>query len=262
MLSLLIMKIISIFNNKGGVGKTTSAQNIGAGLAIFADQRILIIDADQQANLTLSFGIRLTNSQPNIANFILQDSTLEETRINYNKSNIDILPASPEIRKYNKQLDASRNFPFNLKQVLDKIHDKYDFVIIDCPPSISTFTQMALVASHKYYIPLQAEYFSYEGLRNFAIYIDELKQVAPNLELGGIFATRFNPKTNKKLNKEIIKSVRENLGNKILNTHIRENIALTAAQAKGMHIFEYDKQSNGAKDYHTLTKEIWETINR
>jgi chromosome partitioning protein len=105
-----------------------------------------------------------------------------------------------------------------------------------------------------------AEYFSYEGLRNFAAYIDELKEVAPNLELGGIFATRFNP--NKRLNKEIIKSVKDNLRSKILNTHIRENIALTAAQAKGMHIFEYDKQSNGAKDYHTLTKEIWETINR
>jgi len=141
------------------------------------------------------------------------------------------LPSSPEIRKYNKQLEASRNFPFNLKQALNKIDAKYDFVIIDCPPSISTFTQMALVASHKYYIPLQAEYFSYEGLRNFAIYIDELKQVAPNLQIGGIFATRFNPRTNKKLNKEIINSVRENLGNKILNTHIRENIALTAAQA-------------------------------
>ncbi len=257
------MKIISIFNNKGGVGKTTSAQNIGAGLATFADQKVLIIDADyQQSNITLAFGIRVTTNQPNIATFILKESTLEETRINYNNSNIDILPASPEIRKYIKKIEASKTFPFNLKQALGKIHNQYDYVVIDCPPAISEFTQMALVASDKYYIPLQAEYFSYEGLRRFAEYIDELKEVAPNLELGGIFATRFNPNTNKRLNKEIIKSVKENLGSKILNTHIRENIALTAAQAKGMHIFEYDKQSNGAKDYYTLTKEIWETINK
>jgi chromosome partitioning protein len=256
------MKVISIFNNKGGVGKTTSAQNIGAGLALFANQRVLIIDADQQANLTLSFGIRLTSDQFNVANCILQESTFAETRIKYKDSNIDILPASYDIRKCNKKIEDSKSYPFNIHKVLEKIHDQYDFVIIDCPPAISTFTQMALVASHQYYIPLQVEYFSYEGLRNFAIYIDELKQIAPHLELGGIFATRFNPKKKNTLKKEIMNTVRETLGNKILNTYIRENISLTSAQSNGVHIFEYDKQSNGAKDYHRLTKEIWETINK
>ena len=256
------MKVISIFNNKGGVGKTTSAQNIGAGLAIFASKRVLIIDADQQANLTLSFGIRLNKDQFNVANYILQESTLSETRIQYKQSSIDILPSSFEIRRYDKKIEESKIYPFNLHKILDKIQDQYDFVIIDCPPSISTFTQMALVASHKYYIPLQVDYFSYEGLRNFAMYIDELKKIAPHLELGGIFATRFNPKKRNSLNKEIMNTVRANLGDKILKTYIRENTTLTSAQSNGVHIFEYDNQSNGAKDYHSLTAEIWETLNK
>lgn len=255
------MKVITIFNNKGGVGKTTSVQNIGAALAVFANQKVLLIDADQQASLSLSFGIRLKDGQANLANFILQEASLEQTRIRYKDSLIDIIPTSLEVRKYDKKLEANRNFPFNLKQALNKLYNQYDYVVIDCPPSISAFTQMALVACDKYYVPLQAEYFSYEGLRNFAVYIDELKQVAPHIKLGGIFATRFNPKAKNKLSKEIVQNVQEQLGNKILDSHIRENIALMAAQAQGMHIFDYDRKCNGAQDYHTLTKEIWETLN-
>jgi chromosome partitioning protein len=255
------MKVLAIFNNKGGVGKTTSAQNIGAALAVFAQQRVLLIDADQQASLSLAFGIRLKERQPHLANFILQEASLEQTRVKYKDSLIDIIPSCLDLRKYDKKIEANKNFPFNLKQMLVQVRHHYDYVVIDCPPSISTFTQIALIACDKYYIPLQAEYFSYEGLRNFATYIDELKIIGPHIELGGIFANRFNPKAKKNFSKEIIRNVKEQLGNKILNSNIRENNALMSAQAQGVHIFDYDRKSNGAQDYYSLTKEIWETLN-
>jgi chromosome partitioning protein len=256
------MKVITIYNNKGGVGKTTSVQCIGVALALFADQRVLLIDGDQQGNLTLACGIKLRDQQAHLANFILQEASLEETRIRYKETTIDILPASLELRKYEKRLEATKSFPFNIKQALEKLHNQYDYVVIDCPPAISAFSQMALAACHKYYIPLQAEYFSYEGLRNFAIYMDELKRVAPNIELGGIFATKFNPKVNNNLHKEIIQSVREHLGDKILRTYIRVSTDIPSSQSQGVHIFDYNKKSTAAQDYHTLTKEIWETLNR
>lgn len=265
------MKVISIFNNKGGVGKTTSAQNIGAALAFYADQRTLIIDLDQQANLTMGFGIQPKELLNNSASFILGESSLEETRISYKDSAIDILPASSELRKQEASI-KTKGYPTNLHKALAKISTQYDFVVIDCPPAISPFSDIALVACDQYYVPLQAEYFSYEGLRNLAEYINELRQdpriqeKVPGLkvELGGVFAVGFNPNANKNLNKVIIDSVKEQLGAKVLSTYIRTSVALSEAQAKGLHIFDYECQykrgRKAAEDYHALTEEIFKNM--
>lgn len=169
------MKVITIFNNKGGVGKTTSAQNIGAALALFAEQKTLIIDLDQQANLTMGFGIKIENKHKNAASFILGETSLEQTRVKYKDSAIDILPPSFELRKQEERIKI-KGYPTNLSKALNKISTQYDYVVIDSPPAISTFSDVALVACDQYYVPLQAEYFSYEGLRNLAGYIDELRE--------------------------------------------------------------------------------------
>lgn len=262
------MKVITIFNNKGGVGKTTSAQNIGAALALFADQKTLIIDLDQQANLTMGFGIKIKNKHTNAASFILGETDILETRVKYKNTDIDILPASHELRKQEKRIETE-GYPTNFRKKLDQVSNQYDYVVIDCPPNTSVFSDIALVACDQYYVPLQVEYFSYEGLRNLARYIDELRQdkhikeKVPDLklELGGVFAVGFNPNAKKNISKAIIQSVKEQLGDKLLSSYIRTSVALSEAQAKGMHIFDlqsnYKRGRKAAEDYHALSEEIF-----
>lgn len=267
------MRVITIFNNKGGVGKTTSTQNIGAALALFANQRVLVIDLDHQANLTMGFGIQPREVSKNSATFLLGEATLEETRIKYKDSTLDILPASPKLRKQLESIETkAKGYPTNLRKALAKISDQYDFVIIDCPPTISSISDVALVACDQYYVPLQPQYYSYEGLRNLAEYVNELRHDAyvqekvPGLriELGGVFAVGFNPNANINLNKVIIDSVKEQLGAKVLDTYIRTSVALSEAQAKGLHIFDYENEyrrgRKAAKDYHTLAEEIFKSM--
>jgi len=265
------MRIITIFNNKGGVGKTTSVQNIGAALALFAGKRVLLIDLDQQANLTMGYGIAVENRDKNTASFILGATSLEETRVQYRDTTIDILPASPALRRQEVNI-KNKGYPTNLRQALKQANHQYDYVIIDAPPAISIFSDIALVACDQYYVPLQAEYFSYEGLRNLAGYIHELREdiqvkaKTPNmsLALGGVFAVGFNPQAKRNFNKVIVQSVQEQLGDQLLTTYIRTNVALSEAQAQGMHIFDYERKykrgKKAAEDYHALAEEIFKNM--
>lgn len=252
------MNILTIINNKGGVGKTTAAQNIGAAIATFTDSKTLLIDLDPQGSLTKSFGISLQPNQPTIASFVLGRSSIEQTVVNYKESKISILPASSSLVQEQENIKKSTQFPFNLIKALDKeqIRSEYDFVVIDCPPFTSTLTDIALIACQRYYVPLQAEYFSYEGLREFVNYANQITSINSQIQLGGVFANRFNPNTRKRFSREIIHRVQEQLQDGFLKTYIRDNIALAEAQAQGQHIFDYDKKSHGAQDYHKLTKEI------
>lgn len=253
------MKIISIVNNKGGVGKTTSAQSIAAGLAKFANARVLVIDLDAQASLTKSFGIVHSGLKKDSGSFITGEFAFED--IVQRVGEVDILPGSAEMSHKEDTIKSAPIFPFNLKIALEKVKDKYDFVIIDCPPALNGNTRMALVSCHQYYVPLQAEFLSYEGLRNFLVYSAEIKKISPTTNLGGVFATRYNPKIRKKISHELISATKEQLGDVFMNSYIRDNIALSEAQASGTNIFDYAPNSNGAEDYYKLTKEILERIN-
>lgn len=252
------MGTIAIINNKGGVGKTTTAQNIGAAIATFtaSEKGVLLIDLDPQGSLTKAFGIDLPKEAPTVGSFILRKATLAQTAITYDESNIDILPAARRLFDDEDAIKTSRGFPFNLKKALEDSKKQYDYVVIDCPPSLSVFTEIALVACDRYYIPLQAEYLSYEGLVEFIHYANEVAQLDPSVGIGGVFATRFNPKANKKFSRELIEYAKDQLGDKFLDSYIRENSDLYKAQAQGKHIFDYNDRSNGALDYHQLTKEV------
>lgn len=252
------MGIITIINNKGGVGKTTTAQNVGAAIATFSktDKRVLIVDLDPQGSLTKSFGISLEKGSPTAGSFILSKASLSQVIVNYNHSNIDILPANIGLIEDEEVIKNSSEFPFNLKKSLEKDPKKYDFVVIDCPPTLSALTKIALIACHRYYIPLQPEYLSYEGLRELIHYTNHISQSGSSIFLGGVFAVRFNPHANKKFSRELIEMAKKQLGDKFLTTYIRENSDLYKAQAQGKHIFDYNKASNGAIDYYNLTKEI------
>jgi chromosome partitioning protein len=252
------MNIFTIINNKGGVGKSTAAQNIGAAIAKFTDSKTLLIDLDPQASLTKSFGINLQSGQPTVGSFILGKSTIEQTAITYKKSNIDILPASSALVQEQEKIKNNSKFPFSLIRALEKVQSKkqYQFIVIDCPPSTSALTDIALIACQRYYVPLQAEYFSYEGLRELVNYANQIASLNPGIKLGGVFANRFNPNAKNNFSREIIERVKDQLEDKFLKTYIRENIAISIAQANFMPIFDYDIKSNGDQDYYNLTKEI------
>jgi len=252
------VNIIAIVNNKGGVGKTTTAQNVGAAIATFskAANRVLLIDLDPQGSLTKSSGIRLKKDAKTSGSFILNKVPIQQVVVNYNNSSIDILPSNSSLLNDEEEIKTSTQFPFNLKEAIEKAPNKYDFVVIDCPPTLSALTKIALIACDRYYIPLQPEYLSYEGLREFINYANQVAQGNSAVALGGVFAIRFNPNANKKFSKGLIETVKKQLGGKLLNTYIRENSELYKAQAQGKHIFDYNKSSNGAIDYYNLTKEI------
>jgi chromosome partitioning protein len=261
------MNVLSIVSSKGGVGKTTAAQNIGAAIATFTGRKVLLIDLDPPAGLTKSLGIFLQPGQPTVADFILRKSTLAQTAFEYtNKSpdykgkkiHLHIIPSAMSLVKDQEEIKQHKHFPSNLTRALEEENEKtpYDFVVIDCPASISILTDIALAASQRYYIPLQADFLGYEGLREFMSYADKMTLKNTRLQLGGIFASRFNPYTKKLFSKKVVDSVEKQFGDKLLKTYIRDNIALSKAQANGRHIFDFDDATNGASDYYDLTREI------
>ena len=249
------MKIFSFVNNKGGVGKTTSTQNVGAALYRFAKSKILFIDLDAQASLTRCFGYHnLEFFNRDSGSFILNEKSFDEVVVETEIG--DLLPASMGFLAGEDKIKASPLFPFNLKFALNKIKDRYDFIIIDCPPSLSTSSRIALVASDLYFVPLQAEYLSYEGLRSFMNFADQLEMINPNLELGGIFATRYNPNVRKRLSNDLVEVTKEQMGESFMDTFIRENITISEAQANSSDVFSYSTNANGAIDYYKLTVEM------
>jgi chromosome partitioning protein len=247
------MKIISFANNKGGVGKTTSVQNVGACLAK-KDCRVLLVDLDPQASLTRGFGVEYSDIKKDAGDFLLGDVSFEEVVLQS-----ELLWLIPATGKMNAKEDALKNhpsYPFNLKQMLTGVAEHFDFCVIDCPPSLSGYTRISLIASEMYFVPLQAEYLSYEGLANFLEFAKGIQNIS-QAKLGGVFPTRYNPQAKKILSRDLISSVAEQLGQDFIEKgFIRENISISEAQAMGMNIFDYKSDSNGALDYLKLTNEI------
>ena len=228
---------IAIGNQKGGVGKTTSTACIGAALAL-QGRRVLLIDLDAQQNLT----------------FTLTQNEDPETSIIPIRENLDLVPASLNLARAEIDMATMMAREGILKSYLDEQKEKYDYILMDCSPSLGIVTTNALVAADKLYIPLTAEALPLKGLTMLDDIVREVKRrVNPTLELGGVFFTRFN---NRKLNREVISMVEKRYGEKGFQTKIRENIAIAEMPLSGQTIFEYDPKSNGAADYQALTDEI------
>ncbi len=242
-------KIITIANHKGGVGKTTSTASIGDALAILG-KRILLIDLDAQQNLTFTL---TQNEEPgsSVYDTLVKDAPLPVVHV---RENLDLVPASLELARAEIDMATKIAREGILKSALEDYADKYDYIIIDCPPSLGIVTTNALVASDKLYIPLTAEALPMKGLAMLDDVVTEVrKRVNPHLELGAVFFTRFN---NRNLNKEVVKMIDSRYGDKVFKTKIRENIALAEMPLSGQSIFEYDPKSNGASDYKALVEEI------
>lgn len=247
-------KIISITNQKGGVGKTTTAINLSAALAE-ANQNVLVIDFDPQANATSGFGVELSDEDKTVMDVIRGKSDIKKAIIETSVKNLDILAGDVELSVLELELLDKPEKEKRLKQVVDKISCEYDYIVIDCPPSVGMLTVNALVASDSVIIPVQCEYFSLEGLTQVLDIIDLVQQkMNTKLSVEGILFTMYDGRT--KLAQDVVKNVKEILNEKTFETLIPRNVRLAEAPSNGMTILSYDPSSSGAESYRKLAAEI------
>ena len=243
------MKIISIANHKGGVGKTTSAVNLAAGIAALG-KKVLLIDMDPQANLSQSLGIR--DHEPNIYHALKGECMLPELIA---KDNLWIVPSHLNLSGAELELSMEPGRENLLKSLISKLTTPYDYIFIDCPPSLGLLTINAFNASHEVLIPLQAQFLASQGLAKLMEIIDKVKErLNSSLALGGIIITMYRKRT--VLSRDILEFTNSRFSDILYKTKIRDNIAIAEAPAAGLDIFRYNKGSLGAMDYSNLCIEF------
>lgn len=242
-------KIISLLNHKGGVGKTTSAINIGAGL-VELGRKVLLVDLDPQANLTLSLGI--PRQKNTIYEALRGESDLEP--FSY-KPNFDVITSSLDLSGAEMELINEAGREYILKEIFSTVEDDYDYIIIDCPPSLGLLTLNALTSSQLVFIPLQTEFLALQGVAKIKQIVDKVRfRLNKELQIGGVIATMYDSR--KVLNRDVVETIKKYFKEKVFHTKIRNNVALAEAPSQRKDIFSYSKSSNGAKDYLELCKEI------
>lgn len=249
-------RIIAIANQKGGVGKTTTAINLSACLAE-AGQKVLAIDMDPQGNLTSGFGLDKGNIDNTVYELIMGDSSFGECVQREANENLDILPSDADLAGAEVELIGTEKKESRLRTALQPVRDQYDFIIIDCPPSISLLTLNSMTAADSVIIPIQCEYYALEGLTQILKTVSLVqKRMNPQLKIEGIVFTMFDSRTN--LSAEVVESVRKNLKEHIYQTQIPRNVRLAEAPSYGMPITQYDTRSSGAESYRMLAAEVIE----
>lgn len=252
----IMARIIAIANQKGGVGKTTTAINLSACLAE-KNRKILTIDIDPQGNTTSGLGIEKNKLKNTIYQMIIGDCTLEECLIHTTIKNLDILPSNVNLAGAEIELIGIEGREFILKRQVDKVRDDYDFIIIDCPPSLNTLTVNAMTTADTVLVPIQCEFYALEGLSQLLHTINLVKQrLNPKLEMEGVVFTMFDARTN--LSLQVVENVKANLKQNIYKTIIPRNVRLAEAPSHGLPINLYDPKSAGAEGYRQLAMEVIE----
>jgi chromosome partitioning protein len=247
-------EVLAIVNQKGGVGKTTTAVNLGAFLAE-QDKRVLLIDMDPQANATSGVGLDVEKITGGLYELICGKKEILEVLHPTSVKNLHIIPASPDLAGATVELLNVADREQQLKKVIESVQDSYDYILIDCPPSIGILTINALAAATKVVVPVQCEYYALEGLGRLMNTIELVRsEVNPELELGGIVMTMFDPRT--KLSKEVVEETRKHFNEKVFKTIIPRNVRISEAPSYGQPITIYAKRSEGAIAYQALTKEV------
>jgi chromosome partitioning protein len=248
-------KVIAIANQKGGVGKTTTAINLGASLAA-AEKRTLIIDMDPQGNATSGLGVRGDLVKASLFGVLLDRIPLASATIRgVHFPALDVVPTTLDLVGAESMLVHVPKREFELNNALDPLRDVYDFILIDCPPSMGLLTLNALVAADSVLIPLQTEYFALEGLSQFSEMLHAVRQhLNPRLRINGILPTMFDPRL--KLAREVVKDAERYFGNQTLRTKIPRNVRLAEAPSFGKPAIVYDIASAGAQAYLRLAAEV------
>jgi chromosome partitioning protein len=242
-------QIISLLNHKGGVGKTTSTINIGAAM-VELGQRVLLVDLDPQANLTLSLGVP---RQPvTIYEAIRGESDLQPYTV---RPGLDVIMSTLDLSSAEMELINEAGREYILREVFDTVIDDYDYILIDCPPSLGLLTLNALTASQYVLIPLQTEFLALQGLAKIKQVIQKVKlRLNRELQIAGVIATMYDAR--KVLNRDVVETIRKYFGPQVFDTYIRDNVSLAEAPAKRQDIFAYSPKSAGAEDYLNLAQEI------
>ncbi len=246
--------VIAVLNQKGGVGKTTTAVNVASFLSK-EGKKVLLIDSDPQANATSGVGIDKTKLDIGLYSVLAKDLDINNSILPTNISNLDILPTDSWLASLEVDIASDENRATKLKKAIDKITKTYDLIIIDCPPALGLLTVNALTASNYVLIPVQAEFYALEGLSQLLQVMQQVQRsYNPNLELLGVAVTMFDKRN--ALSRQVYDEVKKHFGDKLMNTIIPRNVRLAEAPSYGQPISEYDKWSKGAKAYKNLAKEI------
>ncbi len=247
-------KIIAIANQKGGVGKTTTSINLAASLGVL-EQKVLLIDADPQANATSGLGIDVESVEIGTYQLLEHTNTAKEAIVKTETPNLDIIPAHIDLVAIEIELVDKENREYMMKTALAEIKDNYDYIIIDCAPSLGLLTLNALTAADAVLIPIQCEYFALEGLGKLLNTIKSVQKIHnANLDYEGLLLTMYDSRL--RLSNQVVEEVQKHFSDMVFSTIIQRNVRLSEAPSFGESIINYDASSKGAENYLSLAQEI------
>ena len=246
--------VVAVINQKGGVGKTTTAVNLAAALGVL-EKKILLIDADPQANATSGLGVAMGQKQAGTYEVLEHSVTPQEVIVKTQSPNLDIIPSHIDLVACEIELVDKKDREWMLKKALETIQEDYDYILIDCAPSLGLITLNALTAAQSVIIPIQCEYFALEGLGKLLNTIKSVQKIHnKNLDIEGLLLTMYD--TRLRLSNQVVEEVKKHFGKMVFKTIIQRNIRLSEAPSYGEDIITYDASSRGAKSYLSLGNEI------
>ncbi|MEO0060017.1 MAG: hypothetical protein RLZZ312_1664 [Bacteroidota bacterium] len=247
-------KIIAIANQKGGVGKTTSSINLAAALGVL-DKKVLLIDADPQANASSGLGLDVDSVEIGTYQILEHSNTPEEAIVSSSATNVDVIPAHIDLVAIEIELVDKENREYMLKKALESVVDKYDYILIDCAPSLGLLTLNALTAANSVIIPIQCEYFALEGLGKLLNTVKSVQKIHnADLDIEGLLLTMYDSRL--RLSNQVVEEVQKHFSDMVFKTIIQRNVKLSEAPSFGESIINFDAASKGAVNYIDLAREI------
>lgn len=248
------MRSIALLNQKGGVGKTTTTANLGASLAILG-KKVLVIDMDPQANLSVHLGVDIHNIKYSVYNILMNTAKMLDVLLPTKIPGLDIIPANIDLSGAEIELVGVVGRETVLKEYVGDILKQYDFVLVDCPPSLGLLTLNVLTLVDELFIPVQTEFFALQGVSKLLDTFEVVKKRLNNrLEITGIVLCMFTSRT--RLCQEVVDKIKEHFGDKVFNTMVRKNVKLSESPSHGKPVITYAPDSHGAEDYMSLAKEV------